>query len=664
MATTASAVGRRWPLLGVLGDELAPRPGRLAAVARIVICCTVVVAVSMLYQIPEPAYATYIVFFLGRGDRAVTLLTGIVGALAITLATGLTLTLYMLDAGEPALRLPLMAGSAFVGMFLMRTITLGPVAFLVGFLLVITQSLIDVMPTLEALTRFVLWLWVVVLLPDVVTVLVNLLAGQNPVRLAHDSSRQLLDSLATAIRTDDRTLLSQHRAAALELVELRHHAGMLDRDLRTRNALDASLIETIAELFALASLLPSDTDAETRARLAKACEACRDLLDGNAGARSADHVHVQIPENLEPKALPIVTAMTNALNRLGTGLARRRETHEKAATSGVRAFFVPDAFSNPEHVRFALKTTIAVMVAYITYTLLDWPGIRTALITCFFVALGSLGETIHKLTLRFSGALAGCLLGGLCIVYLLPRMEDIGDLCLLIAAVSALFAWVATSSERIAYAGMQAALAFYLCVLQGYEPTDDLTALRDRIAGLLLGNVLMSAVFSTIWPVSAKKQALAALAGAIRKLSALLLDRGSPESGARLAVAQAMGKARQFVSIALFETGMLPTDETHSAREKETLDAVERLAARVFVVVEQAPSGTITDIYRGDDQVAAAWLSDFADDLAADRTTPLPLLAPTTATSPDHDASPLVRSAFEARVMLRADIEEIAHHAA
>src|SRR5277367_2122618 len=98
MATTASALGRRWPLLAALRNELAPRPGRLAAVARIVICCTVVAVVSMLYQIPEPAYAAYIVFFLGRGDRAVTLLTGIVGALAITLATGLTVLFYLLDA--------------------------------------------------------------------------------------------------------------------------------------------------------------------------------------------------------------------------------------------------------------------------------------------------------------------------------------------------------------------------------------------------------------------------------------------------------------------------------------------------------------------------------------------------------------------------------------
>ncbi len=61
--------------------------------------------------------------------------------------------------------LPLMAVSTFLGMFLLRTMAIGPIAFLAGFVLVVTQTLIDVIPNLEALTRFVLWLWVVVMLP-------------------------------------------------------------------------------------------------------------------------------------------------------------------------------------------------------------------------------------------------------------------------------------------------------------------------------------------------------------------------------------------------------------------------------------------------------------------------------------------------------------------
>ena len=40
--------------------------------------------------------------------------------IAATLAVALTLLFYIVDSGEPALRIPLMAFSTFVGMFLVR----------------------------------------------------------------------------------------------------------------------------------------------------------------------------------------------------------------------------------------------------------------------------------------------------------------------------------------------------------------------------------------------------------------------------------------------------------------------------------------------------------------------------------------------------------------
>src|SRR4029077_16935232 len=78
-----------------------------------------------------------------------------------------------------------------------------------------------------------------------------------------------------------------------------------------------------------------------------------------------------------------------------------------------RQLFVPDALSNPTHWQFAVKTTLAIMIVYSVYTMLDWPGLLTSIVTVFFVALGSVGETVHKLVLRLSGAIIGGLLAGL-----------------------------------------------------------------------------------------------------------------------------------------------------------------------------------------------------------------------------------------------------------
>ncbi len=85
-------------------------------------------------------------------------------------------------------------------------------------------------------------------------------------------------------------------------------------------------------------------------------------------------------------------------------------------------------------------------------------------------------------------------------MYLVPHMESIVSLVFLIAAVSALAGWVAAGSERIAYGGLQIALAFFMCVLQGFAPDTDFDKIRDRLVGIVLGIVVTTLVFRYVWP--------------------------------------------------------------------------------------------------------------------------------------------------------------------
>jgi multidrug resistance protein MdtO len=604
--------------LAWLSYELAPKEGRGWAVARMAAACSITVAIAMTFKIPEPTYMAYIVFLISKDEKAATFVSAAGGLAAVTVAILATLALSLIDLSEPALRLPAMAAMTFLAMYSVRVFALGPITFLAGFVFVLLQSVVDQVPNPEALTRITLWIWIVLFVPIVITVIFNVLFGTSIALLREREFTRILRELARDLRAGRPTArLERFRERVVELIDKTTHG---DAKSPAGTAVTTAALRRLLDLLVLLESMTADRPIELE---------WSDALDeiiALVAVRTADGRDRSVPAGA-----PVGHSGSSADIAIEATIAAIRAAIERPEPAGpkpeaaVRQLVAKDATTNPAHWQFALKTTFAVMLAYAIYSLLDWPGMRTAIVTCFFVSLGSLGETVHKLTLRISGALIGGLLAGLCIVFVLPYCTDIGQLCLLIAVVSAGAAWIATSSEQLAYAGLQIAFAFFLGVLQDYSPATDLTVLRDRVAGIVLGNVVMTIVFSTLWPQSAATRVRSAVGQALRAL-ATLVQSPSDAPANREKAARALVLAEHFRTLRGFELQLVPG---HASVERmaATLRELAILEGRVFVAGGGA--GVSPGYREADRRAVGTWANEAASAAESGSAWPAaPLLAP------------------------------------
>jgi multidrug resistance protein MdtO len=608
VAGASALAGALKPLGALFREELAPRPGRLTGAVRTAACCCLVTAVAMVFQIPSAYLAVYVVFMISREDVVATTVSGLTTTVAVTAAVALALVLAAFDVGSIVLRLPVMAIATFLAMYAARAFKLGPAAFLAGVVLVEAQTLVDQAPSTEDLVHAMLWLWVVVELPILVAVLAQLATGVAPAAVARRIGPAVLRTLATSLRRSGSGDLQEQHAQAEKLLVSTRRAGMVDATVKRQLGVDMKLIETLETLLSMRGVLPAETPAAARERLASECAACADAVERRTPvAPRTQPVVDDVTLTAAPAGvLPIVYAMAGALDRLRDGLDRLRRGVAEPPDRHARPPLI-DRGDHRDNVRFAIKSTLAVMTAYMIYTGIADPGISTAVTTCFFVSLGSLGESRHKAILRISGALVGGLVAGLCIAFLRPSMMDIGQLSLLIAAATGVCAWIAASSVRLSYFGLQAAFAFLYGFLYDYAPPSHFKELFNRVVGILLGNVLVTFIFIVLWPTSASDRAGASIDQALRELAALL-RAGAPPAGARLAVLEAGDKARGFEAYVKYELGVIPEAERPAPPHQTSLAELRRLTALTFVATEPLGSPAVADRVRRERERAAQLL--------------------------------------------------------
>jgi multidrug resistance protein MdtO len=106
-------------------------------------------------------------------------------------------------------------------------------------------------------------------------------------------------------------------------------------------------------------------------------------------------------------------------------------------------------------------------------------------------------------------------------VFILPGIDTIFGFALFFAAATAIAAWFATSSPRLAFLGVQIALAFYFVNLQDFEFQTDLTVARDKVAGVFVGILVMGLIFNRFGTKSDAEQIKNLLVRNIRMLAQL-----------------------------------------------------------------------------------------------------------------------------------------------
>ncbi len=134
------------------------------------------------------------------------------------------------------------------------------------------------------------------------------------------------------------------------------------------------------------------------------------------------------------------------------------------------------------------------------------------------LALPSLGATTHKGVNRLLGCILGSLAALVATVFVVPHLDSIVGLLAMALPVIAVGAWIAAGSPRSNYIGVQMMFAFALAQLGSYGPVTDLTEIRDRLVGILLGLAVSITVYTLLWPEregQALKTALARLRKAV-----------------------------------------------------------------------------------------------------------------------------------------------------
>jgi multidrug resistance protein MdtO len=498
-----------------------------------VIAATLVMMICMVFRIPYAFQGAIYALIVSRESSQATLKS----AASILSLTGFGAAYLLASAwfviSIPTLHLLWVIVSFFLGFYVISTLNNFGASSTFAIMICVGVPLWDRHLSAETNVEDTLWLCLASAIGVVVTMAIEILFSR--IKPGEDIVSGIAERLAAVQHvlvcfaencSVDR--LIQANVVRLAMVGTSMLRRVLQRSVYAPNyaeqmgaviALTGTLVDLAANLRSPTHL--SGDDRDQIRLLAENVGSFRSALLA-AGAPHWNAVHVT--QGNVPRAIPFVAEMEKTVQLMKEALtgAQPLSVFAPQPSSGdpPPTFFVRDALTNVAHIQFALKGCLTAGLCYIIYNGVDWPGISTAVTTCFLTALSTVGSSRQKQVLRISGALVGGFLIGMgSQIFILPYLDSIAGFTILFVIVSAFASWFMTSSARLSYFGVQIAVAFYLIHLNSFAIEPSLSIARDRVVGILLGLIMMWLVFNQLWGASAVSDMKRAFLSAVRLLA-------------------------------------------------------------------------------------------------------------------------------------------------
>ena len=514
-------------------QELTPYPGRWSLVIRMVIAATLSMLIVVTFRIPYGAIGVNCAFILSRENLLSTARSGFYFIFAFA-AWALMIPLgARMFASIPITHFLWEGCTIFLCFFLLSTLTNFALAAGVVVVATATTTIWYLPGPAELNVELTLWQILATAIGALITLLVEVVfryyAPSDPLLDGIDSRMRAIEEMLSGydgrLASSAGVVRTITQCAIVGSGTLRQQIGRGHYTALERTRLSA-LVSLLSQTIDISATLVSgyreqesmSAERADNLRLRVACIRRAIRTPDSAAQCQLSKTTIDDPTlffELET-TVGIMESVLDPRNAVGPDVAALEDV---ATTSRI---FVNDAFVNPDYLKFALAGTAAAMLCYVVYVALNWPGISTAVTTCVLTALSNIGSSRQKQMLRVGGAAIGGLVFGLgSQILILPYIDSIVGLTILFAIVTGISAYVATSSPRLSYAGLQMAFAFYLINVTDFSISHDLTIGRDRVIGVLLGIASMWLVFDRLHGRPAGIQMVRIFAQSARRVASL-----------------------------------------------------------------------------------------------------------------------------------------------